>query len=98
VAYGLFKRVKYGPAMSDKSSRLRSIADAASYCGVSVGLFRAQIMTNLKPLRMGGRRLIDLRALDAWLDTQSEVGTKEKTRWADRLDEDNDQGAAKGSV
>jgi hypothetical protein len=84
--------------MSDLLSRLSSVADAAGYCGVSVGLFRSQAMKNLKPLRMGGRLLIDMRALDAWLDKQSGIISKTKTRWADCLDEDNDQGTAESSV
>jgi hypothetical protein len=49
-------------------------------------------------LRMSGRLLIDMRALDMWLDKQSEIVTKAKTRWADSLDEDNDQGAAESSI
>lgn len=53
--------------------RLLSRDAAAAYCGgVSINFFEQHCP--VAPIRIGGRRLYDRRALDRWLDRQSGLG------------------------
>jgi len=53
--------------------RLLSRQAAAAYCGVSPGVFEANVP--VPPVRVGHQKRWDRAALDAWLDRQSGLGT-----------------------
>ena len=49
--------------------RLLSISEAAQYCGICVTLFNREVAIAVSAVRIGERKLYDIRALDAHLDT-----------------------------
>lgn len=68
-----------GLAMADRklpdglTPRLLSRDAAAAYCGISSTLFDQHVVPAVSALRIGARRLWDIKKLDRWLDQQSEL-------------------------
>jgi len=61
-------RLRVNPLM-----RLVDINAAAEYCGISPATFERRLVNGpdgprLRPVRIGNRKLYDLRAIDRWLD------------------------------
>jgi hypothetical protein len=54
-------------------TRLVHTKAAAAYCGISPATFERKLVNDpdgprLRPVRIGNRKLYDLRAIDRWLD------------------------------
>ena len=57
--------------------RLISAPAAASYCGVSAKTFSSQVRPFVPPICFGGRRLWDIRQLDAYIDQLSGTASQQ---------------------
>jgi hypothetical protein len=71
-------RTRTGTQMEDQRSlptgvtpRLLSREAAATYCGITAETFEQHVRPHVPPIKIGARRLWDVRALDRWLDVQS---------------------------
>ena len=56
------------------TERLLTTKEAAAHCGVSVATFEARLVNSgpkFRAVRIGRRRLFDIRAIDAWIDSES---------------------------
>jgi len=67
--------------------RLLTAEEAAGYCGVSVGSLRSHI--KVPPVKIGNSVRYDVRALDRWLDGQTETVPQTAEDWLGKLDEGN---------
>lgn len=65
--------------------RLLSPEQAATYCGVSVGMFRERIP--VLPIAFGRRRLYDRRDLDQFIDSLKQGAPASGEDWLGRFDE-----------
>lgn len=72
--------------------RLLSRDAAAAYCGVSADTFETHVQ--VRPLALGARRLWDVKALDRWLDQQSDLveAFHPAEEWLGRLRDDRKSG------
>lgn len=69
--------------------RLLSRDAAAAYCGVSAETFETHVP--VRALALGARRLWDVKALDRWLDQQSNLGDavlRPAEEWLGKLRDD----------
>lgn len=67
------------------TARLLTERQAAAYFGVSVGTFRSHITVD--PVRIGGCKRYDIRALDKWADSHGQFQPATADDWLERLDE-----------
>lgn len=74
-------------ALSAPTKRLLTADEAAAYCGVSVGSLRTYI--KVAPVKIGNSVRYDVRALDRWLDGQTETVPQTADDWLGKLDEGN---------
>jgi predicted DNA-binding transcriptional regulator AlpA len=63
------------------AKRLLTTKEAANHCGVSIATFERHLVNNPKgprfqAVRIGGRKMFDLQAIDAWIDTQSGIADR----------------------
>lgn len=67
--------------------RLLSRSEAGMYCGgIGPAAFEARVP--VRPILIGNRRYWDVKALDRWLDQQSDLGPESTSaeEWLRRLD------------
>jgi|KBSSwiStaDraftv2_1062776.scaffolds.fasta_scaffold3616079_2 hypothetical protein len=72
-------------------SRLLNVEDAAAYCGVSPALFERHV--RVLPIKLGRRKVWDVRAIDLWIDRQQHSpATAAPDDWLRFLDEQSQKG------
>jgi predicted DNA-binding transcriptional regulator AlpA len=72
-------------------SRLLNIEDAAAYCGISPALFERHV--RVSPIKLGRRKVWDMRAIDLWIDRQQRSPTPSASDdWLRFLDEEDQKG------
>ena len=71
--------------------RLLSRDAAAAYCGISQNHFEEHVTPAVPPIKIGERRLWDVRALNIWLDQQSGLLQPHQSidAWAEKLGNDS---------
>ena len=73
-------------------SRLLNVEDAAAYCGISPALFERHV--RVLPLKLGRRKVWDVRAIDLWIDRQQlNPSTCGPDDWLSLIDEKNQKGS-----
>jgi len=76
------------------SPRLLTKAEAASYCGVSLGAFST--LCPVGPIALGADKRLeryDVVALNEWIDGLSQKGEKYNGDWLELMDADHDESA-----
>jgi hypothetical protein len=71
--------------------RLLSRDAAAAYCGISPNHFEEHVAAAVPPVKIGERRLWDVKALNIWLDQQSGLLQPHQSidAWAEMLGNDS---------
>jgi hypothetical protein len=71
--------------------RLLSRDAAAAYCGISQNHFEEHVVPAVPPVKIGERRLWDVKALNIWLDRQSGLLQHHLSTddWAEKLGNDS---------
>ena len=82
--------MEYVPISRGITPRLLSREDAAAYCGVSPNHFHKYIARSVTSTRFGRRVVWDIKVLDKYLDSLSDLdGTVTSTEyWLARLEDD----------
>jgi len=71
--------------------RLLGAAAAGAYCGVSAATFLDLVAPRVRSLKIGARRLFDVRSIDRWVDAQAagEQPSLAAGSWVDRVGDDD---------
>jgi hypothetical protein len=79
------------------SPRLLTKAEAAAYCGVSVGAFFTRCP--VRPIAMSEDKRLeryDVVELDKWIDSLKAHAPKRGSAWLETMDDDDDQSSGEG--
>jgi hypothetical protein len=82
------------PRAHKLSPRLLTKAEAASYCGVSLGAFST--LCPVGPIALGADKRLeryDIVALNEWIDGLSKKGSACSGDWLELMDADHDESA-----
>jgi len=71
--------------------RLLTDQEAAAYCGVSVNTFKDRI--RIRPVKIGNCVRYDVRAIDKWADSQSQMEPRTADDYLGLLDEGGGEGS-----